>query len=148
MSRRSVDERNWEAHGLDCAVLRVKTMGGEGHRCGYVRVPEDHPWHGLAYCDEAPGEPADYENRSTEDAGMGGALAMLAGNVDEWAKRIEGHVAVHGGLTFSGELVGHDGWWFGFDCAHLDDTPDRWTLEAVAAETERMAEQIAAVEQP
>lgn len=27
----------------------------------------------------------------------------------------------HGGLTFSGELNGRDGYWIGFDCAHSGD---------------------------
>jgi len=31
-------------------------------------------------------------------------------------------VLVHGDLTFSGELRGETGWWFGFDCAHAGDT--------------------------
>src|SRR5690606_14213561 len=34
-------ERGWTAHGLDCVVVAL-TMG---YRCGYVRVPEEHPWH-------------------------------------------------------------------------------------------------------
>ena len=147
MSRSTV-ERQWTAHGLDCAVLWIAMSMG-GHRCGYVRVPESHPWYGLSYNDEAPQGAADYADRDIDDAGMAGMISVLGGQrtIDSWARRVEAHVAVHGGLTYAGNLRGaglSDGWWFGFDCAHLDDSPERWTEDAVAAETERMAEQIAA----
>jgi hypothetical protein len=135
-------EREWEFAGLRCAVVLARESS---HRCGYVRVPPTHPLHG-------------------KDCG-------------------EPHVDVHGGLTF-GELepcTEHpdgQGWWFGFDCAHLGDAiydpdaqpenmttedgafaaiykhryglssytrPDHyWTQSEVEAETERLAEQLAA----
>ncbi len=141
---RSTVERLWKAHGLDCAVLRMDM----GHRCGYVNVPPEHPWHGIAYNAEAPEGSADVEGRTLDDAGMGGMIALLGGEkgVEQWSDRIEAHVAVHGGLTFSNTSAGDlpEGWWFGFDCAHLDDTPDYWTEERVAQEVEKMAEQVAA----
>ena len=33
---------------------------------------------------------------------------------------------VHGGVTFAGkgEFCGEDGWWIGFDCAHVGDIPN------------------------
>ena len=36
-----------------------------------------------------------------------------------------------------------DLWFFGFDCAHADDTPEKWNEKRVTAETERLADQIA-----
>ncbi len=110
-------ERNWTAHGLDCATLLIDLGAGYSHRCGYVRVGEDHPWFGREYDDES---------------------------VD---------VDAHGGLTFSRpnpapEKFGidiPDGWWFGFDCAHLGDTLDVWTEDAVAEETTELAERLAGV---
>lgn len=143
----STIERQWTAHGLDCAVVWTDMGARYGHRCGYVRVPEDHPWHGLDYDAPALEGPADYEGRSLDDAGMSGTIAALAGQLDEWATRIEGHVAIHGGLTYAGCGVSDlsRGWWFGFDCAHLDDTPAEWTEQRTAEEVERLAEQVAAV---
>lgn len=39
-------EREWEHSGLKCAVVQAR----EGqHRCGYVRVPPGHPLHGMDY---------------------------------------------------------------------------------------------------
>jgi hypothetical protein len=43
-------------------------------------------------------------------------------------------IECHGGVTFSGELLGDDkkklfdGWFFGMDFAHLDDFIDEWPL--------------------
>lgn len=127
-------EKEWMHSGLLCAIVQ----GDEnGHRCGYVRVPPGHSYHGKDY--DTP-------------------------NVD-----------VHGGLTFAEiEPCTHEdgtGWWFGFDCAHAGDArydpnnlpsseaelrrkypsfwQDRgdhyWLAEEVAAETERLAEQLAAI---
>lgn len=108
MSNASV-ERVWSAHGLDCAVLFVHTGWGPGHRCGYVRVPDDHPWKGIAYNESAPGPPPSDE--VLDEFNVGEDLNIIAA----------------------------------FDCAHLDDTPDLWTEERVAAECERLAEQLAGV---
>lgn len=37
-----------EATGLLCVASREAAMG---HWCGYVRVPDGHPWHGVEYDD-------------------------------------------------------------------------------------------------
>lgn len=39
-------EKKFEAHGLECAVLR---NGAMGHLCGYVSLPKEHPWYGMRY---------------------------------------------------------------------------------------------------
>jgi len=42
-------EKEWTTKaGLKAAVIATDM----GHRCGYVSVPKDHPWHGKTY-DEA-----------------------------------------------------------------------------------------------
>lgn len=52
------------------------------------------------------------------------------------------YVSVHGGLTYSGmQYDGHDGWAYGFDTAHLGDTPERWPFETVYAETLQLLKQ-------
>lgn len=130
----------WKAHGLDCEV-RDNQMG---YNCGYVLLPEGHPWHGKEYSE------------------------CLAENCTEsyhYDCTLGSRLDVHGGVTFSGEGWS-GGWWLGFDCAHLGDAPspeyqakqerrglgrmysyeDRyWDIEDVARETERLAEQIAAM---
>ena len=62
-------------------------------------------------------------------------------------------VDVHGGLTFSesvNSVIGNfpelteemkDGWVFGFDTAHYNDSMERWPKEAVERETENLKSQ-------
>lgn len=145
-------ERLWRSHGLDCAVLWVHGT----HRCGYVRVDSEHPWHGIRYDEPAPGSPPSPEVIDRfdldEDLSIVAAFAYALSSEEgraESRRAPEFRVAVHGGLTFSGELVGEDvpgGWWFGFDCHHLDDTPAIWTEERAAQECARLAEQLSSIE--
>ena len=139
---RSATEKAWTAHGLDC---EVKMVFGT-HRCGYVTVPAAHPWHGVNYNDAAPvALPHDLDYVEVgEDIGTVAAFCYAISGDDrrsEYERTPEFQVSVHGGLTFSG--ADGDGWTFGFDCAHLDDTPAVWTLDRTAAECERLAEQLA-----
>lgn len=123
-------ERKWVEGRYDCLVVRHATLG---HLCGYVRVPEDHPWHGLGYDDEVPGPPKELDDdlpveQAMDDHGpINVFIAMLEG-VDEGGHRLTctlgGQCPVHGGLTFAGRmdwLNGAPGWWIGFDCAHAGD---------------------------
>lgn len=81
---------------------------------GYVGVPEGHPAYGKHY--------------------------------DEMYDKID----VHGGLTFSEHYDDvkdfpksmRGMWIFGFDTCHYGDTPQKWTIEAVQAETERLRDQL------
>jgi len=43
--RNEPDAKDWEAHGLKCAMRRNAT----GAWCGYVGVPVDHPHYGVDY---------------------------------------------------------------------------------------------------
>jgi hypothetical protein len=48
-------EKKWDFLGLQCIVTR-NDLGGpshswSAHRCGYVRVPAGHPFHGKGYDD-------------------------------------------------------------------------------------------------
>ena len=42
------DKVTFEYEGLKCEVIRCK---GIGHLCGYVTLPEWHPWANLTTCD-------------------------------------------------------------------------------------------------
>src|SRR6266852_2577156 len=48
-------EKKWDFNGLQCVVARADLADGdEGlmkHRCGYVRIPQCHKWHGKDYDD-------------------------------------------------------------------------------------------------
>lgn len=135
-----------EATGLDAMALR----NGSGNWCGYVGLPESHPWYGKGYgeCLEQCDEDWCYEHTP------------------------EGRINVHGGLTFSAacndnapdhtQAICHladDGrkvWWFGFDTSHagdksLYDYRNDWhgdtyrDLPYVTTEVQNLAGQLAGV---
>ena len=97
------DKLQWtdEATGLPCLVVRQE-MGG---LCGYVGVPEGHPWHGRNYDD------------CMADGGSvrvhGGLTFANHCQPDENESRGICHVPGPG----EPDKV----WWLGFDCAHYMD---------------------------
>lgn len=130
----AIVEKVWVSHELPCVVLANST----GSRCGYVGVPESHPYFGLDYnCGETTAELEVH----------GGLTYARAEKGDDWRKSPDGK---------------H--WWFGFDCAHCDDAKDMslitderlqgiykefgpeeghvWTCDEVAGECESLAKQL------
>jgi len=65
-----------------------------GYRCGYVRVPPGHPWHGKHYDAVEP-----YPD-------VHGGLTFAEADTD------------------CGKGAEDNAWWLGFDCAHAGDAPD------------------------
>lgn len=65
-----------------------------GYRCGYIRIPPGHPWHGKGYDDIEP-----YPD-------VHGGLTFAEPDTD------------------CGKGGEDNAWWLGFDCAHAGDAPD------------------------
>lgn len=111
------DKVQWvdEATDLDCLILRNRG----GALCGYVGVPEGHPWFGVDYdsCRVKPETDEDFAY---------------------WPE-------VHGGLTYADFCHEHAGddaichvpydgrparlWWLGFDTAHSGDISPAYDLK-------------------
>lgn len=140
------DRLDFEHAGFACLLHR----GPCGHWCGYVGVPEGHPYFGKSYDDV----PVDAHGGLT------------------YSEKCAGHIC-HVPKPGMPDVV----WWLGFDCAHSGDyTPSNgrywgtgypwpsekydhanamsvidWhvekyrTIDYVRAETQRLAEQLAAV---
>jgi hypothetical protein len=105
------DKEQWTDADTGYACLLKRNQAGA--LCGYVGVPEGHPWHGSGYW---PG---------SDDGELTPALRLLE------------RVNVHGGLTYAAPCEeGPDGhtichvpapgepeplYWFGFDCNHGSD---------------------------
>lgn len=70
------------------------TQNRMAYRCGYVRIPAGHPWHGKDYDDISP-----YPD-------VHGGLTFAEADTD------------------CGKGGGDNAWWLGFDCAHAGDAPD------------------------
>lgn len=89
---------------------------------GYVIVPKKHPIYGL-----------DYESIKVD---INGGLTF-ASSVKEL---IEQDWAGFKDITIPKRL--QNGWVVGFDTAHYGDTLEKWSKEAVEAETERLKQQL------
>jgi len=125
----------------DMLLLKGEHLGYEwevtcnriGYRCGYVRIPAGHPWHGKDYDSVEP-----YPD-------VHGGLTFAEPDTD------------------CGKGGEDNAWWLGFDCAHAGDAPDPGlpgyeqrlhsvlgeygsirTTSYVAAECRSLAEQAAA----
>lgn len=82
------------AYGFEWEVVSNRM----GYRCGYVRVPKGHPWHGK-----------DYSDVETADGG--------------WIE-VHGGLTFAEADTDCGKGGADNAWWLGFDCAHYGDAPD------------------------
>jgi hypothetical protein len=67
-----------------------------GYRCGYVRVPLGHPWHGKG----------DWNWEEDASVDIHGGITFAEADVPCDAVGSDTH------------------WWLGFDCAHAFDAPD------------------------
>lgn len=157
------DEATFVAHGLKCAMVRTSMK----HWCGYVAIPEGHPWFGLNYSDTVT-VPDEIINRPI-DVDKVGAINLLCAAFKEHANDNEIDIVcaidVHGGLTYAADHCPkrepNGDWWFGFDCAHAGDLVpgysdiglgmlgggDVYRDEVfVRAECERLAEQLGAMQ--
>lgn len=148
------DSLTWddEKTGYRCHIWRNRM----GALCGYVRVPESHPLHGVEYSADIPEAMKPLLDVVMDGpVGKRGAIQVFcaAGGVT----RVDILFDVHGGITFSGEPAGADGGhWFGFDCGHagdlspglpfrsaFDDAGDEYRdIEYVKAECASLARQL------
>jgi hypothetical protein len=159
-------EKEWEYKGLKCVIIAMDV----GHRCGYVKVPQNNRFYKISYGDVVPDTKVNLDRPMGES--FTAAINVVCGNKDgleEFTCTLDGILDIHGGLTYSREYLRdcEEGWWLGFDCAHCDDGKDLslitdpkllevfskdfytirigltiWTLEMVIKETEKLAEQI------
>lgn len=117
----------WESSGYRCFMKRNPTTRTW---CGYVVVPPDHPWHGLAEDDDVS-PLRDFSNVWEQDAPpVLSAFVNAFGpeRPDDGSEQLDLTVRVHGGITCArprrallGESDDATGWVFGFDCAHAGD---------------------------
>lgn len=93
------DKEQWadEATGYACLLKRNRS----GSLCGYVGVPDGHPWHGRGYDSVEP----------YPDVHGGLTYADLCQEGDE------GETICHVAAPGEPEPL----WWLGFDCAHAWD---------------------------
>jgi hypothetical protein len=88
------DVVEWRTDGLACLIVRNRL----GALCGYVGIPEGHPFHGKAYSDV----------ESVRDLRVHGGLT--------YSNACAGHIC-HVARPGEPDNV----WWLGFDCNHSGD---------------------------
>ena len=86
------------AKGVHLGFEWEVTANHAGYRCGYVRIPPAHPWHGLDYDD----------------------VRTLEGQYPD----VHGGLTFAQPDTDCGKGGEDNAWWLGFDCAHAGDAPD------------------------
>lgn len=115
------NEVDFTAEGLPCKLRR----GPLGHWCGYVGVPQDHPWHGLSYNSRVVVPKSWLENRTIDSFGVIDLFCHIANPKEPNEVSLSLALSVHGGITYSENHAPNeepDGrFWFGFDCAHAGD---------------------------
>lgn len=120
------DSYEWESSGYTCFMVRnpmPKTW------CGYVCVPQDHPWHGLDTDDRVSPDGLERDGVETALPIIPLFIEALSGESnDDGKRRLELVVTVHGGVTWAGprnQMKGQPdddtSWVFGFDTGHADD---------------------------
>lgn len=113
------DEAEFETSGYAC-MLKRNMMTGTW--CGYVGVPEGHPYHGKdahALVEPLP----DFADREVDDRTSVVALFLHPSDTGNLVT-LDLALEVHGGISYAGdhELLPPPGlWWFGFDCGHYCD---------------------------
>jgi hypothetical protein len=78
---------------------------------------------------------------------MGNGYVKISSNHPSYGKPYdEFDVMVHGGVTYSEEVVGDfhgsEGYWIGFDTAHSGDSTERWPKRSVLEETKELLKQL------
>jgi len=137
-------EREWKHAGLSCAVVLAREAA---HRCGYVRVPPNHPAHGKGYDDVdvdihggltfAEIEPCT-EHEDGQGHWFGFDCVHYMDNSYDPSARVEDMTTEKGRAV----LKSHR------ECERKYPMPHRqhyWTLPEVIAETERLAEQLSTI---
>lgn len=142
-------EENWTSEtGLDCHIYPCNFGNGRYHLCGYVRIPEGHPLHGVDYSCPVPQSLIEARERVLQEpVGKRGIIDVFC--MGSGAEMRSGVLFnVHGGITFSGQfraIKDAPGFWYGFDCGHHGDNNDRCDSAYVRAECESLARQLAAL---
>lgn len=115
-------EKRWVYRDHECVVVATRM----GHRCGYVAVKEGHPFFGISHDQVIPW--LLWNDLRNQQIGSRGLLPILFSNLRERPTAPSVFIDVHGGISFSGRaefsIKESNLWWFGFDCAHFDDSAD------------------------
>lgn len=134
-------EREWKHAGLSCAVVQAQEAG---HRCGYVRAPPGHAMHGKSWDDASHLHVhggitfAEIEPCSEHEDGQGWWLGFDCAHFMD--ARFDPAVDLTQLQGYARERV---------EIERMFPNPPGmrahyWTQAEVEAETERLAEQLAA----
>lgn len=117
------DQYRYQESGYECLIRRCNFGGKKGHLCGYVIIPEGHPFHGKG-CSEKMLELAllkkiMMDKPLPDNPSISLLLSAMSGEVEDTMENV---MDVHGGINFSKpDPYNKSSWMIGFDCAHSRD---------------------------
>ena len=120
-----------------------------GHNCGYVGVKKNHPLYGKSYSQHCDCLIKSRDKALKEPVGKRGIVPVFC--YDGESASMDIVFNIHGGITFAEttktypietEELLH---WIGFDCSHLDDTPEKCDLDYCINECENLSKQLSDV---
>lgn len=150
--------KTWVTQQGHTAAILLVNHGERSHHCGYVGVEPETKLHGLYYFDRVAGLKKVFEKMKErnvedflEDVGALTALSM-AFDAPEKDPQLSYVLSVRGGVTYAGGSADYpiknlnNLWWFGYDCAHLDDNLYDQHLNFNVEQCEKLSQQIKKIE--
>ena len=141
--QRHIILKDWETKsGFRAVVIRTDM----GHLCGYVAVDRKHQLFGKSYSQHCDCLIPSRDKAMKGKIGKRGIIPVFCYDGEKASMDIVFNV--HGGITYAQTNKEYPAkskfklHWIGFDCAHLDDTPDKCDLDYCEKECEDLAKQI------
>lgn len=128
-------EKDWISdNGHRCVVI----MTSMGHRCGYVGIDKNNLLFNTGYSEKIDITDKQKNKLLAGPLGKRNPISLLCFDGENHSPSL--YFNVHGGITYANGVsdypVESDLWWFGFDCAHVDDAKDLTVVDASIREIE------------
>jgi hypothetical protein len=129
--------RKWKTKSGYTALILKMDMG---HLCGYIQIKDKDILFKKGYSENINELLPLIQKAKEKPIGKKGIIDVFCWDGEKNTMGIA--FDIHGGITFSGEVLKKGDWWIGFDTAHAGDTPLKCNEEYCINECESLAEQV------